>query len=207
MKLVDGVWWLDSEGGPASYARRSEELWDKVIQPFRGPKKVAVQAGGHVGLVPLALGRVFQRVYTFEPEARNFWCLVRNCEGWGHIYPTRGVLGHVHEMVSLAINSKSTGGHNVLKAPGPVPTYRIDDLALDQCEAIFLDVEGTEYWALRGAEQTITRFKPLVVVEENKKAHNKGVTAGDILRFLSQFGYRKIAQVGEDSVYSTGATL
>jgi hypothetical protein len=73
-----------------------------------------------------------------------------------------------------------------------LPTYRIDDLCLEDCSLIQLDTEGFEYHILAGAEHTIRKFKPLISLEDsNAKIEN----------FLFQFGYKKIADVHRDSIY------
>ena len=41
----------------------------------------------------------------------------------------------------------------------------IDQLGLNNCDLIHLDIEGGEYDALMGAEQTIKRFSPLICLE------------------------------------------
>jgi FkbM family methyltransferase len=145
------------------------------------------------------LSFAFECVYTFEPEPRNFACLSRNMEDRENVFAARGVLGDKRGTVGLAVHSKGTGGHNIV-GPGPLPTYRIDDLALEHCDAILLDVEGYEMHALRGALDTIKRCKPLLVVEENKKAHGKGFKRGDIEALLKPFGYAVVDRVGEDLV-------
>ena len=45
-----------------------------------GPRSVAVQAGGCMGMYPRLLSDMFNAVYTFEPDPLNFHCLVANCQ-------------------------------------------------------------------------------------------------------------------------------
>jgi hypothetical protein len=49
--------------------------------------------------------------------------------------------------------------------PGAIPVLSIDQLGLDNCDLIHLDIEGGEYDALMGAEQTIKQFRPLICLE------------------------------------------
>lgn len=193
MKRVGGWWCPDAMSRPDAFLRRAYEA---ELQAYGG--HVCVQAGGHIGIYPFALSENFSRVYTFEPDADNFGCLVRNCTRQ-HIYATRGVLGDKRGCVGMD-KHKSSGGHTVDGA-GYCPLYRIDDLGLDACDLIYLDVEGYEMHALRGAMETIAAFKPMIVAEENKKSVWHGFELGDLEKLLAPIGYQIIRRSGEDLVF------
>ena len=40
--------------------------------------RTAIQAGGNAGMYPVELANHFSRIFTFEPEPLNFFCLERN---------------------------------------------------------------------------------------------------------------------------------
>lgn len=197
MRHVEGWWCPDIMSGPAAYLERAGEL-HRALERLNFSRS-CVQAGGHIGIYPRLLAQNFDRVYTFEPEAQNFACLVRNTEGDRKVFAARAVLGAAHGGRDLRIHSKSTGGHS-LGGPGHIPTWRIDDLQLADCDAIFLDVEGTEYEALQGGLATIARCRPLLVLEENKKMHNRGRVAGDLEQLVRPFNYRLVDRIGEDII-------
>lgn len=48
-----------------------------------------------------------------------------------------------------------------------VPTFRIDDLPIEDLCLIQLDVEGHENSVLKGAKSTIERFEPIILIEDN----------------------------------------
>jgi methyltransferase, FkbM family len=197
MKFVDGWWVPDMMDAAGTYVARAKEL-NKQVERVKN-KKVVVQAGGHIGIVPHYLSKSFETVYTFEPEIENFRCLVRNAIN-SNVFAARAALGGKRGCVGLRIHSKSTGGHSI-GGSGNVPSYRIDDLALPVCDAIFLDVEGYEIRALFGASNTIERLHPLIVAEENKKTHNQGNEFGDMEKMLAEYGYRVVDRCGEDIVF------
>jgi|SRR5687768_4528382 len=200
--MTSGIWVPDITQGPFRYLNGANAL-KPVVQRAK-QRRVCIQAGGHIGLVPRMLAEHFQAVYTFEPHAENFSCLVRNMERHTNVYAARGILGHARGTVGLAEHTRSTGGHNV-KGEGNVPTYRIDDMALPCVDAIFLDMEGYEMHGLMGAIGTIRRDLPLLVVEENKKVHGKGFEFGDILTLVEPLGYVLTDTVGEDLVLEAAA--
>ena len=104
-----------------------------------------VQAGGYCGIFPRLLGEKFSKVYTFEPDYANFLCLSLNCAS-PNIIKAQGVLGKDLGLMSLVrqvhdnrgMNYATKGEHSYL------PTYRIDDLCLEDCSLIQLDTEGFE---------------------------------------------------------------
>jgi hypothetical protein len=59
---------------------------------------------------------------------------------------------------------------------------RIDDLGLDDCGLIYLDVEGYESKVIRGAVETIERCKPAIGVEVKFDA--------GVVPLLLSMGYR-----------------
>lgn len=207
MKQVAGWWCPQVLSGPGNYLARWQRL-DAALAALprwqNGPRRVAVQAGGHIGVWPMQLGELFERVYTFEPEPANFACLVRNAAGAGEpgIFAFRAALGCDHGCVDLKVHTGNSGQHQLRAAnAGAVPTLRIDDLNLDACDAVLLDVEGFEIAALTGAHKTLQRCRPLVVVEENKRCRTFGHQPGDLEVHLRLLGYRLAGRCDEDLIF------
>lgn len=64
-------------------------------------------------------------------------------------------------------------------------TIKIDDLNLEECKFIKIDVEGREPKVLEGAQKTINRFRPYILCEINTGALNHhGFTKKDILKYI-----------------------
>ena len=116
-----------------------------------------VQAGGHQGLYPRLLSDMFKFVYTFEPDPINFHCLVNNCQK-DNIFKFNSALGDKHTMVCMnepakdLTTMKDNSGMNSIDVDkiGNTPQLMIDDLNLNSCDLIWLDVEGYEIRALTG---------------------------------------------------------
>lgn len=200
MKVVAGWHCPDLLSGPGNYLNKNGDA-ELALEHLKGAR-TAIQAGGHIGTWPVMLASRFERVLTWEPEAENFACLVRNLAERGHsnVFPARGILGLKRRPHGLRKSPKSTGQHRVGQGD-PVPCYRIDDLGLADVDAIFLDVEGFEVPALQGAEATIARCRPVIMAEENRRALDHGYRIGDLARLLEPWGYRKVAAVNEDLVF------
>ncbi len=107
----------------------------EAIQPHLAARGLAVQANGGAGAMARFLSEHFGAVHAFEPDADNYECVVANTDA-----------------------SKVTAHLAALDA------CRLDDLQLPGCDLIVLDMGGNESEALRGAQATINRHRPVIVV-------------------------------------------
>lgn len=167
---------------------------------------VCVQAGGACGVWPLRLAQLFGRVHTFEPLTDNYACLMVNCDA-DNVTAYNKALSNVHKRVSISNDiseRRNYGAGYIVDNPDGVETALIDELELDACGLICLDIEGAELDALKGAAKTIDAYKPLIVIEDKPMPQlgHFGRQVGDPGRWLKQFGYELVDRVHWDSVYS-----
>lgn len=161
--------------------------------------RVVVQAGGNCGLWPKALGERFEIVYTFEPDPVCFRCLCANAPAT-NIFKINAALGNDRGCIDLQRNPKRIGSHHVDGA-GPIPTFRVDDLALSVCDLIYLDVEGFEKFALLGAADTIGRCRPVIALEDRHSSERYGVPKGGAVEWIvNSFNYRIAERMRGDVV-------
>ena len=73
-----------------------------------------------------------------------------------------------------------------------VPVRRIDDIVAGRkVDFIKMDIEGSEYRALSGADRTLSRFKPAILIELNEAALKAcGSTSRQVKEFLFARGYK-----------------
>lgn len=146
-------------------------LYDR-IKPYLKKQEVMVQAGGNCGVMLENFVLNFEMVYTFEPDPLNFYCLNVNLP-YTNLVKFQACLGNVHKLISLnnglTTNMQDVGAVHINEhiPTGNVPTLKIDDLNLDTCDLIQLDIEGFEYYALKGGESTIIKHHPVLCVEMN----------------------------------------
>jgi FkbM family methyltransferase len=203
MKTVAGWHCPDLLSGPGNYLNKNGDA--RGALDLLTASRTAIQAGGHIGTWPVILSPIFRQVVTFEPEAENFACLAANLAERtpGNVFPVRGVLAEQKGPLQLRVSPKSTGQHRIGEGIF-VPAFRIDDLGLDDVDAIFLDVEGFEIPALQGARKTIARSRPVIMAEENRRTVDQGFRIGDLERLLRGWGYRKVAAINEDLIFAPG---
>ena len=180
-----GAW----EGPLRNWKETHKEAYFEKVKKF----DVCVQAGGNCGLYPRLLSEHFKRVYTFEPDHLNFFCLTHNCQK-ENIFKFQMALGAEHGLVDLDIYSmKNVGLHQVVRGKqGCIPMITLDSLNLDACDLLQLDVEGFEIDALRGSQNTLKKYKPVIAVER---------TTMEIEGFLYRFGYIRGKTVELDTIY------
>jgi len=149
-----------------------------------------VQAGGNCGMYARFYKNYFDKVYTFEPCPKNYYCLWHNCQGEGY-YKYNAGLGSEEAMLSISNgNTTNVGVHKITNTPGDVSIMTVDSLNLDACDLMHLDVEGYEDKVIEGAFQTIDKYKPVVILERQK---------GQELLFGR--GYKLFKRLKMDSVY------
>jgi hypothetical protein len=71
----------------------------------------------------------------------------------------------------------------------------LDSIKPKDVDLIHLDVEGHEYNALKGAVKTITKYKPLIVVEMTEKTDK-------IYALMKKLKYEEVDTFGEMSMNS-----
>jgi FkbM family methyltransferase len=198
----DGWWWPEGDW----ICRKSvmehgadDVAWVLANVPGRD---LIVQAGGNVGCYPLALAPAFQQVLTFEPDPINFTCLFKNAQArdaLDRVEHHHAALGGKPGLCAIRKAPDANCGAHRVEDGRDVPVLTIDGLLLTACDAIWLDVEGSELAALQGATATIERFAPTIITEE--KGHF-GLGPNEIADFLAVMGYRLTSRRLNDRLYT-----
>jgi FkbM family methyltransferase len=157
------------------------------------PGQVFLDIGAYVGWYAIQAARAVGpsgQVVAIEPDSRNRLQLENNINlngitnativplaAWSHAGKVRWQ-GDSAESVWHKIDESS--------GIGLVDAVTVDDLvrrfALTRLDWIKLDVEGAEVDVLKGAEQSIQRFHPVLFIEVHGTLHA-------LEAFLPQFGY------------------
>lgn len=150
--------------------------------------KTVIQAGGAMGLYPLFLANYFQSVHTFEPSDINYYFLSRNVAGVDNIKINKAALGsEVRYDVKMQVTHDWNLGMNKIESfDGDIPMTTIDTYVasndIDHVDFIWLDLEGFEDQAIQGAVQTITKFRPVIALENAKQ---------DTVNFFGSLNYKR----------------
>jgi FkbM family methyltransferase len=179
--------------------RKYGEFSSEEIAMFRTivqPGRTVLDVGANIGAHTVELSRLTGPegvVHAFEPQRLMFQLLCANvalnsCANVFTHQAAAGAGGGTLLVPNLDPDMRNNyGGLSLLDAnPGePVPMVTIDSLGLRDCQFIKLDVEGMETEALRGAAETIERFRPFMYVENDRQAQSE-----ELIGLLLRYGYR-----------------
>lgn len=167
-------------------------------------KGTVIQAGGHCGLYPNRYASLFEKVYTFEPHPENFYCLDRNVTQ-SNVVKNNLALGEVESMVSLGepkIKKKNNTGGYTVEGKGNIKLISLDSYTFEGCDLLHLDLEGFEWFALKGAVNLINKFKPMIVLETNDYCEMHGYTVEQMEDWIHQeLKYVTLEKWEHDTVY------
>jgi FkbM family methyltransferase len=209
VEVKDERWLWPSYDKDSYKVQISDTTLYEHIEPFLKYKRVMVQAGGNCGVMLEKFVLHFDIVYTFEPDPLNFYCLNINLP-YTNLIKFNSCLGDTHKLVALnnglTTNIQDVGAVHINDhfSSGDVPILRIDDLNLDQCDLIQLDIEGFEYYAILGGINTIKKYHPVLCLEMNVPwAKRYGVSLEQIETLLiKELGYEfKTTHMG-DKIYA-----
>ena len=153
-----------AESGAGFFA--DKELLDlPVMQRQQGD--VCVDVGAYIGYATRYLLDRGCSVISFEPYADAFACLVHNCPG----SDCRNEAVGNGECIELTVDPAegNLGMRGVRLAHGDhnsaCRTTRLDDLALEKCDFVKIDVEGWEPNVLAGMATLMERVRPTILIE------------------------------------------
>lgn len=217
-------WLMPAAVNPKLFAQWIAEAEERIelALPFVKHRTCVLQAGGNLGYWAKLLAEKygFGWVYTFEPDAVNFRCLQANTDGLTAVYPFHSAIGAKAGKLPWSRASEHKPGWHKIAPNGCKPKYvsgtvdvgTVDDLGLAACDLVALDVEGFELEALKGAEQTIARHRPVILFEDMGRSRFEGFRKrstvaygnppGAVQRWLAERGYREVAAVKNDEIWA-----
>ena len=184
-------------GGPAEY---QYQVRDRSITYVK-KRGIALDIGANVGLWSRSLCKNFNSVVAFEPVSMFRECLMRNVVA-DNLQVKDFALGNTRTTATMIITEGNTGHTHIDPATlgtGETEVYRLDDLDLYTVDYIKMDCEGYEYRILQGAEQTIKRCRPVVVVEQKPHdAYSDQYGQHAAIELMKSWGMVRLDQVKDD---------
>lgn len=157
------------------YEQRNKE----ALLALLDNESVFFDIGANIGLFSLdfKMKKPGLRVFAFEPEALAHRCLKNSADSFKgddfNVLPFG--LGAKNENLKLYSGDSNSGGHTLSNKNdnkvemGSIEIKRLDDfvstLNLDRIDAMKIDVEGHEYFVVKGAIETIRKFRPAILFE------------------------------------------
>ena len=163
-----------------------------------------LDVGANTGYLTLWFGRtagIAGRVYSFEPFPSTFEKLAENIwlNGMSNVTAVKKAVSDKNGMAQC-IAGEFSGMCRVVAAgadrrDAQVETVTVDTFArergLDTIDFIKIDVEGMERFVLRGAERTIEKCRPKLMVEVSPaNLERYGCSPEDLLSAIRKMNYR-----------------
>ena len=156
----------------------------QFISTVVGRGSTCLDVGANVGILTCLIAERCGpgRVYAFEPSAQNCQWLRTNVEanGCSNVTVEQSAVYSAAGVVDLHGHAEHPGGGFITetgatdKSRATVRAVTIDDFVatagVQRIDFIKVDVEGSELHALDGAQRTIERDRPVIVVECNPVA-------------------------------------
>jgi FkbM family methyltransferase len=189
-----------------------------ALRQFAVEGAVMIDAGANAGWITLACSAwvgAAGRVMAFEPSRREYERLAEHVRlnGLTNVETYPAALGASPGVGELRVADGQYSGLNTLGdrlAYDGVAVARIEPVEVDTIDAFAarrgltrldvmkLDVEGAELDVLRGAAETIRRFRPAIVFEAFAPAlAAHGHTTGELGDFIASLGY-DLFRIGDD---------
>ncbi len=197
IKQVGGIWlpahethmvdWMRKMNqvvdGKLTYQKDKRDLALSYVKNFR----TAVDIGAHCGTWSMWLAQKFAHLHAFEPVALHRECFALNVAGL-NVTLHDCALGSKDGSIAMHTSAGSSGDSWV-DGDGDIPLRRLDDLNLQDVDFMKLDCEGGELPALWGAENTLNRCHPVVIVEQKPgHAQKYGLPETGAVDYLQSLG-------------------
>jgi FkbM family methyltransferase len=147
---------------------------------------------------------------SFEPDRAAFGEMLHNLAALADVFPEvvlMPVPAPIGDGRPAAVSFPEGSGHprfGSADGAGARPTTTVDafveELGLRPAY-VKVDVEGAEYFVLRGMEQTLRSFRPRIMLEVHPTWQPPGVSVADVEGVLEAHGYRRTHELpGEPAI-------
>ena len=167
----------------------------RVIKKVLAPNGLGIDVGAHTGkITQMMVAASPQQHLAFEPIPELYAALQKKFQQKIRLYNYALSYEIGNSNFNLVTTNKAYSG--LLKRPYDklesdtnitVNTTTLDAIIAPQqrIHLIKMDVEGAEYWVLKGAQQTIAQHKPILLFEfGNKGASTYNITPEKMYSFL-----------------------
>lgn len=207
---MDG-WWVPAQTGGSlgRWLASAKTHIDAACAHVRG-FDLAVQAGAHIGAWGALLAERFGKVHCFEPDPNNERCARLNLDKLDNVSLHTVALGNGVAVLPWSRSLSNSGkmkidvlgrGKGRSSIKDTVSVTPLDCLGLHACDLICLDVEGYELPALQGAEHTVERFRPVILVEDLPHAKWHGLPLDGVRNWMAGRGYREAERIDDDVIW------
>jgi FkbM family methyltransferase len=196
----------------------------ELRRKYYGDGVFAIDCGANVGVHTLEWSKLMTDwgwVLAIEAQERLYYALAGNValNNCFNVQAIRAAVGNTDGILKIPkldhFQPARHGSLELKERPGtefvgqkvnydpasmvPTPALRLDSLSLSRIDLIKIDVEGMELETLQGAEASLQKHKPILIVEIIKSDRPQ------LFEFLNRFGY-SIYQLGRLDILAVHKT-
>jgi FkbM family methyltransferase len=193
-----------------------------------------LNVGSHIGSVCLPISLCIDKVTAIEayPDSYNHLCDNIRLNNIKNICTFNIAVGNSEEDIYFISNEKicpvekrnrflnNTGGMHVFTENDINKNIRsahltdkkiknkinkLDNLEIDNFDIMLVDIEGSEYDFLLGAEYKIKKNKPIIIIEIwddiKRKNENMIETQEEVINYIKSLNYKLIKNLGGDFIF------
>jgi FkbM family methyltransferase len=170
-----GSFYIDNRDDLIKRGVREGNAWepqfDKIMKQHIGPGTTVVDVGAHIGTQTLSMSKFVGNqgnVVAFEPQMKLFSELVHNIilNNLYNVTAYRAALGNTAQEIEMNPALPENEAATAIGEGGDrARMITLDSLNLENVSFIKIDVENYEYEMLKGAENTIRKYHPYMIVE------------------------------------------
>jgi FkbM family methyltransferase len=182
------------------FERRDALRLSRIVKPGH----TIVDAGANIGYYSLLFAKWLKgagSVHAFEPFPSTAQSFIRNLQLnpdlQGTVQLHQIALSNHSGTVSMDVPDSANCGCNYIStsSPGMIRAVKLDDFVaehgIERLDLLKIDIEGAEVSLLQGAELTLKRLRPVIMIEINPSALRRfGQTAADVVSILGLHRYR-----------------
>jgi FkbM family methyltransferase len=149
------------------------EILDYIRDKYPDHRTI-VDIGANIGnhSVYFANFLKYEAILAFEPLAENFELLKRNLVKYEGIGAVQNAVGNYTGVAHMTKNISNMGAGEIQEnGEIPVPIIALDRIGLQDVTLMKIDVEWYEPQVLEGAQDTIFKCKPLILIEDANNAY------------------------------------
>jgi len=210
MKNVKGIWLPDHEQYLLDFAKDSNWTYQKnrldLAIKYVDKFDLCIDIGAHCGLWSMHLTKLFNHVHAFEPVQEHIECFNKNINNTNYTLHSYA-LGDKDKTISMHTTSGTSVDSWVIEDGNDIICKPLDSFNLKP-NFIKIDVERYEYYILLGAEETIKKHKPTIIVEIipftlfTTKRKEYVVNHKKVFNLLKNWGYILRDQRRDDYIFT-----
>ena len=172
----------------------------QLIKKYINKNSVALDIGACIGNFTRFLAKHSKTVFAFEPSPFNYAKLIENTKDLKNVAAFEIAIRHkesFHKTLYLCPNDigmnrlyPSKWCIDGLRVTNVV-TRRIDDLGIKNINFVKIDVEGYEYYVIKGMKNLIKRDHPIILMEFHPPSMEEaGSDPSKLYHFMMDIGYK-----------------